>query len=186
MALLSKVPGMRVLAPSSAQELAQMFHDAVDLVESGPIAIRYPRGAARQVTEAEVGSGLSARSVRSGTGTCIIAVGKMLETAEKAADELAADGIEVTVWDARCCAPLDPEMIADAATHGRVVTIEDGIRDGGIGMSIADAIYALRTETQVHVLGLPTKFIPHDPKSSAILARFGLDVDGRVAVARGT
>jgi 1-deoxy-D-xylulose-5-phosphate synthase len=184
MALLSKVPGMRVLAPSSAQELAQMFHDAMDLVESGPIAIRYPRGAARQVTEAEVGSGLSARSVRSGTGTCIIAVGKMLETAEKAADELAADGIEVTVWDARCCSPLDPEMIADAATHGRVVTIEDGIRDGGIGMSIADAIYALRTETQVHVLGLPTKFIPHDPKSSAILARFGLDVDGIVAVAR--
>ncbi len=44
MALLSKVPGMRVLAPSSAQELAQMFHDAVSLVESGPIAIRYPRG----------------------------------------------------------------------------------------------------------------------------------------------
>ena len=184
MALLSKVPGMRVLAPSSAQELAQMFHDAVSLVESGPIAIRYPRGAARQVTEAEVGSGLSARAVRSGTGTCIIAVGKMLETAEKAADELAADGIEVTVWDARCCSPLDPEMIADAATHSRVVTIEDGIRDGGIGMSIADAICALRTETEVHVLGLPTKFIPHDPKSSAILARFGLDVDGVVAVVR--
>ncbi len=184
MALLSKVPGMRVLAPSSAQELAQMFHDAVELVESGPVAIRYPRGAARQVTEAEVGSGLTARSVRSGTGTCIIAVGKMLETAEKAADELAADGIEVTVWDARCCSPLDPEMIADAATHSRVVTIEDGIRDGGIGMSIADAICSLRTETQVHVLGLPTKFIPHDPKSSAILARFGLDVDGVVAAAR--
>jgi 1-deoxy-D-xylulose-5-phosphate synthase len=184
MALLAKVPGMRVFAPSSAQELAQMLHDATTLVESGPVAIRYPRGAARQVTESEVGSGLSARRVRPGSGTCIIAIGKMLEVAEKAAEQLAPDGIEVTVWDARCCAPLDPEMIADGATHDRVITIEDGIRDGGIGMSIADAICALRTETEVHVLGLPTRFIPHDPKSQAILARFGLDVDSVVGLVR--
>jgi 1-deoxy-D-xylulose-5-phosphate synthase len=184
MALLSKVPGMRVLAPSSAQELAQMLHDAVALVGDGPIAIRYPRGAARQVGETEVGSGLSARRVRSGSGTCIVAVGKMLETAEKAADVLAEDGIEVTVWDARCCAPLDAAMIADAATHDRVVTIEDGIRDGGIGMSVGDAVCALRTHTEVSILGLPTKFIPHDPKSSAILSRFGLDVDGLVTTVR--
>ncbi len=186
MAMLAKVPGMRVLAPSSAQELSQMLHDATTLVESGPVAIRYPRGAARQVTEAEVGSGLSARKVVTGSGTCIIAVGKMLEVAEKAAGELAVDGIDVTVWDARCCAPLDAQMIADAATHSRVITIEDGIRDGGIGMSIGDAVCALRTDTQVTVLGLPTKFIPHDPKSTAILARFGLDVDNLVALVRAS
>jgi 1-deoxy-D-xylulose-5-phosphate synthase len=184
MALLSKVPGMRVLAPSSAQELAQMLHDATTLVDSGPIAIRYPRGAARQVGEHDVGSGLLARKVRSGSGTCIIAIGKMLETAEKAAEVLAADGVEVTVWDARCCAPLDPAMIADAATHDRVVTIEDGIRDGGIGMAIGDAVCSLHGSTELHVLGLPTKFIPHDPKSATILARFGLDVDGLVATVR--
>jgi len=184
MALLSKVPGMRVLVPSSAQELEQMLHDAMKIVESGPVAIRYPRGAARQVSEAEVGSGLSARKVRSGTGICIVSVGKMLETAEKAAAQLAADGIEVTVWDARCVAPLDTDMITDAATHDRLITIEDGIRDGGIGMAIADAVCALRTRTEAHVLGLPTKFIPHDPKSSAILARFGLDVESLVALAR--
>ncbi len=186
MAMLAKVPGMRVLAPSSAQELSQMLHDATTLVESGPVAIRYPRGAARQVTEAEVGSGLSARKVVTGSGTCIIAVGKMLEVAEKAAGELAVDGIDVTVWDARCCAPLDAQMIADAATHSRVITIEDGIRDGGIGMSIGDAVCTLRTDTQVTVLGLPTKFIPHDPKSTAILARFGLDVDNLVALVRAS
>jgi 1-deoxy-D-xylulose-5-phosphate synthase len=179
MALLSKVPGMRVLAPSSAQELAQMLHDAMTLVDAGPIAIRYPRGAARQVTEHEVGSGLSARKARKGSGTCIVAVGKMLEAAEKAAATLAADGVEVTVWDARCCAPLDPEMVADAAAHDRVITIEDGIREGGIGMSIADAVCSIDQSTHVDVLGLPTKFIPHDPKSDAILSRFGLDADQR-------
>ncbi|MGB0112054.1 MAG: 1-deoxy-D-xylulose-5-phosphate synthase [Ilumatobacteraceae bacterium] len=177
MALLSKVPGMRVLAPSSAQELAQMLHDATTLVESGPVAIRYPRGAARQVSEHEVGSGLSARRVATGTDGCIIAIGRMLETAEKAAAELADDGIHVTVWDARCCAPLDPEMIADAATFDHVATIEDGIRDGGIGMSIADAVCAIDPSTEVDKLGLPTKFIPHDPKSNAILARFELDAE---------
>ena len=185
MALLSKVPGMRVLAPSSAQELAQMLHDATELVDAGPIAIRYPRGAARQVSEHEVGSGLSARKARVGNGTtCIVAVGKMLETAEKAAAALSADGGEVTVWDARCCAPLDPELVADAAAHDRVVTIEDGIRDGGIGMAIADAVCSIDQSTHVDVLGLPTKFIPHDPKSDAILSRFGLDVDGIVALVR--
>ena len=187
MALLSKVPGMRVLAPSSAQELAQMLHDAMSLADAGPIAIRYPRGAARQVSEHEVGSGLTARKAVTGSGTvCIVAVGKMLDTAEKAAAVLAAGGIEVTVWDARCCAPLDPDMIVDAAAHDRVITIEDGIRDGGIGMSVADAVCSIDQSTHVDVLGLPTKFIPHDPKSDAILARFGLDVDSLVSLVRSS
>jgi len=185
MALLSKVPGMRVLAPSSAQELAQMLHDATTLADAGPIAIRYPRGAARQVSEHEVGSGLAARKAVTGSGSvCIVAVGKMLDTAEKAAATLAAGGVEVTVWDARCCAPLDPDMIADAAAHDRVITIEDGIRDGGIGMSVADAVCSIDQSTHVDVLGLPTKFIPHDPKPDAILSRFGLDVDSLVSLVR--
>jgi 1-deoxy-D-xylulose-5-phosphate synthase len=184
MAILSKVPGMRVLAPSSAQELAQMLHDAASLVESGPIAIRYPRGAARMVGEHEVGSGLSARKSRSGSTICIIGIGKMLEAAEKAADVLAEDGVEVTVWDARCCAPLDSEMIADAVLHDHVITIEDGIRDGGIGLSIADEVCALDSSTRVQVLGLPTEFLPHDPKSANIHARYGLDADSIVALVR--
>ena len=177
MALLAKVPGMRVLAPSSAQELAQMLHDAMSLADTGPVAIRYPRGAARQVSEHEVGSGLSARLVRrsESASTCVIAIGRMLETAERAADTLAERGIEVTVWDARSCAPLDPAMIADAARHARVFTIEDGVRAGGIGMSVADEVCAVESATDVHVLGLPTKFLPHDPKSANIHARFGLD-----------
>ena len=73
------------------------------------------------MTESEVGSGLSARKVVTGSGTCIIAIGKMLETVEKAAEELAADGIDVTVWDARCCAPLDAQMIAGYAAARRLV-----------------------------------------------------------------
>jgi 1-deoxy-D-xylulose-5-phosphate synthase len=177
MALLAKVPGMRVLAPSSAQELAQMLHDAMGLADTGPVVIRYPRGTARQVSEHEVGAGLSARLVRrsDAASTCIVAIGSMLDTAERAADTLAERGIEVTVWDARSCAPLDAAMIADAARHARVFTIEDGVRAGGIGMSIAAEVCTVDPATDVQVLGLPTKFLPHDPKPSNIHARFGLD-----------
>ena len=180
MALLSKVPGMRVLAPSSAQELAQMMHDAVSLTDAGPVAIRYARGAARQVAEHQVGSGLSARRVRSADdpsgAVCIVAVGKLLENAEAAADRAVEAGHDVTVWDARCVAPLDPEMIADAARHAKVVTVEDGIRAGGVGMSVADLVGAIDPAVPVEVLGLPTQFIPHDPQPRNIHARFGLDV----------
>ena len=184
MALLSKVPGMRVLAPSSAQELQVMLHDAMSLADEGPVMIRYPRGAARQVGELEVGTGLSARRQRSGDDVCVLAVGRMLAAAEKAADVLAAEGRSITVWDVRSCAPLDPEMIADAARHRAVVTIEDGVREGGIGMSIADRVHGITPTTHVEVLGIPTRFIPQ-AKPDRILAQLGLDADGVVAAIRG-
>ncbi|WP_040492431.1 1-deoxy-D-xylulose-5-phosphate synthase [Ilumatobacter nonamiensis] len=190
MALLSKVPGMRVLVPSSAQELAQMLHDATSLADDGPVAIRYPRGAARQVSEHEVGVGLHGRKVIEAadpeSSVCVVAIGKMLETAEKAAAVLAEQGVEVTVWDARSCTPLDPDLIADAARHRHVVTIEDGIRDGGIGMAIATEVCEIDGSVPVTPLGLPTKFHPHDPKAGNIHARYGLDVDGLVATVRST
>ncbi len=107
--------------------------------DSGPVVIRYPRGAARQVDANEVGSGLHAARLRCGGDVCLLAVGRMLEHALKAAERAGRrDGIEATVWDVRSCAPLDPEMIADAAAHRAVVTVEDGIRAGGIGMAMAD------------------------------------------------
>jgi 1-deoxy-D-xylulose-5-phosphate synthase len=183
MALLSKVPGMRVLAPSSAQELHQMLDDASNLADSGPVVIRYPRGSARQVDENEVGRGLEAQKIRGGDDICILAVGRMLEHALRAADELAAEGTEATVWDVRSCAPLDPDMIADAATHAAVMTVEDGIRDGGIGMAMFDLIGDIEPAVPVHVLGVPTRFLPHgEPKQ--ILAQLGLDGPGLAATAR--
>ncbi|MCX6527152.1 MAG: 1-deoxy-D-xylulose-5-phosphate synthase [Actinobacteria bacterium] len=184
MALLSKVPGMRVLAPSSVQELQQMFHDAMTLANDGPVVIRYPKGAARQVDEHDVGSGLLARTLRNGDGSlCILAVGKMVGAALLAAQQLADNSINATVWDVRSCSPLDPAMIANASTHAHVITIEDGIRDGGIGIAMADAITLLHTNASVSVLGLPTQFIPQ-AKPAVILARLGLDADGIVKTAQ--
>jgi 1-deoxy-D-xylulose-5-phosphate synthase len=178
MALLAKVPGMRVLAPSSAPELQQMLHDAIALADSGPVVIRYPKGMARPVHTEDVGRGTEARRLREGDGSVtILAIGKLVGPALKAADALATSRIDATVWDVRCCAPLDPAMIADAARHGAVVTCEDGIREGGIGMSIAAAVGAVAPAVPVRVLGVPTRFIPQ-AKPDAILARLGLDADG--------
>jgi 1-deoxy-D-xylulose-5-phosphate synthase len=187
MALLSKVPGMRVLAPSSAQELQQMLHDALSLADEGPVLIRYPKGKANQVTEHEVGSGLEARRLRAGDGTiCLLAVGKMVEAAGRAVEQLAAGGIDATLWDVRCAAPLDPLMIRDAATHSMVVTVEDGIRDGGVGTMIADKIHHIDRPDplpHVEVLGVPTRFIPQG-KPDKILARLGLDANGIASTVR--
>lgn len=187
MVLLTKVPGMTVLAPSSYQELQAMLHDAIKLAE-GPVAIRWPKTAARNVNSDEVGVGFSARRWREGPDVCLIGAGKMLEAALDAAEILAAEGIEATVWDPRAVSPLDPELIANAAAHPLVVSIEDGYRDGGVGSLIASevdrhCVDAGASAPPVVALGVPTSFIPH-AKPDAILAELGLDAEGIAAEVR--
>ena len=182
MVLLSKIPGITMFAPSSYQELQVMLADAIDIT-TGPVSIRWPKTAAPSVSESEVGLGLRARRVRAGNRVCIIGVGKMLEAALGAADLLEADGIDATVWDPRVVRPLDAAMTADAATHDLVITVEDGLREGGVGMSIRDAVEAERTGTRVRVLGVPTRHIPHG-KPDAILTALGLDAHGVAAQIR--
>ena len=182
LALFTKVPGMTVMAPSSAQELHQMLHDALELCD-GPVMIRYPKGQARQVGDLEVGLGLRAKQLRAGDGrVCVLALGKMVGNAERAVATLADEGVDATLWDIRVAKPLDPAMIADAARHDVVVTVEDGIREGGVGALVLDAIDQLgraehRPAPAVEVLGVPIEFLAHG-KPDQILARLGLDADG--------
>ena len=183
MALLAKVPGMRVLAPSSAQDLQQMLHDAFTLVNDGPVVIRYPKGVVRNVEPTDIGSGLLAREIRTSANkkVCILAIGKMVGNALQAAELLHQDGIETSVWDVRSCKPLDPKMIHEAAQYQFVLTFEDGIRDGGIGSSIADEV-GLESAKQTHsprvyTFGIPTEFIAQ-AKPDAILKQLQLDAQG--------
>lgn len=188
MVLLSKVPGMTMFAPSSYQELQQQLHDALEIT-SGPVALRWAKTACPHVEEGEVGSGLRGRKVRSGTDVCLVGVGKMLATCVEAAAVLEEEGISATVWDPRVVHPLDPALVADAASHAAVVCIEDGYRDGGIGMTLRDEVEELTLDRPVaerptvRVLGVPTRYIAH-AKPDAILADLGLDVAGVVADAR--
>ncbi|MFA5565368.1 MAG: 1-deoxy-D-xylulose-5-phosphate synthase [Acidimicrobiia bacterium] len=186
MVLMSKVPGMTVLAPSSYQELQVMMRDAVELA-TGPVAIRYPKTAARNVNESELGSGFHARKWAQGTDVCILSVGKMLEASLEAATLLADQGLSATVWDVRAVTPLDQDMIANALEHPHVITVEDGYRDGGAGSLIADAVSTMALDRgvlapPVSVLGVPTSFI-QQAKPDVILSRLGLDAPGIAAEA---
>jgi len=178
------VPGMTVFAPSSAQDLQVMLGVALALTD-GPSAIRFPKGAARQVPIESVGSGLAARQVRAGDDVCLLAVGRMVEAAEEAAALLAVQGVAAAVWDVRVVKPLDPAMIRAAAAAPLVVTVEDGIREGGAGSAIADAIAAVeesRAAPPVVVLGTPVEYLAHGHPAQ-ILANLGLDGPGIAAAA---
>ena len=179
MALLTKVPGMCVMAPSSYQEMEVMLAQALDMTE-GPVAIRWPKTAARHVPENEVGRGLAGRKLRNGTDVCLLSVGKMLDAAEEAAERLEARGVSASVWDVRVVAPLDQVMLHDAFTHSLVITVEDGIRAGGAGSSVASALSELEADGKappVRNLGIPIAYLPHG-KPDEILAACGLDAAG--------
>ena len=160
-----------------------MLEEALSL--AGPSAIRFPKTPARQARDGAVGAGLAARQVHRGDGTvCLLAVGKLVEAAEEAAGKLAADGVDATVWDVRVVSPPDPVMLADAAAHGLVVTMEDGIRVGGAGTFLVDAMRALpeidHPLPPVCVLGVPPRYIPQG-RPDGILADLGLDGPGIAA-----
>jgi len=179
MALGLAIPGMTVFAPSSAPEVEVMLAEALTL--DGPSMIRFPKTPAPWVPPDTVGTGLHARKVRTGDGSvCVLAVGKMVTAAEEAARLLEAEGIELTVWDVRVVSDPDPAMLADAGGHAVVITAEDGVRQGGAGMFIADALRASATQGSappIISLGIPRAFIPQD-KPDRILARLGLDGAG--------
>ena len=181
LALLTKVPGLTLFAPSSYEEVAVMLEEAMRIT-SGPVALRWPKTAARHAVDAAVGHGRNARRVRTGSEVCILAVGKMVEAAEEAADLLEARDVRATVWDVRTIPP-DPKMLADARTHGLVVTAEDGIAEGGVGALLAAALGALEAETPpptTIALGTPSAYLPHG-KPAALLANLGLDGPGIAA-----
>jgi 1-deoxy-D-xylulose-5-phosphate synthase len=184
MVLALAVPGMTVFAPSSAEDLEQMLETALGL--DGPSTVRFPTTTPRHVGPERLGSGMEALRLRHGDGSvCLLAVGKMVGVCEKAADLLAAEGIDATVWDVRVVSPADPAMLQDACRHRLVVTAEDGLRVGGAGTHLADGLQAVAAAIRipcppVTTLGTPRSYIPHGHPDE-VLAELGLDAVGIAA-----
>jgi 1-deoxy-D-xylulose-5-phosphate synthase len=181
LALTLSVPGMTVFAPSSAEDLEAMLATALDL--PGPASIRFPKTPPRHVAPDQVGLGLEARRVRTGEGTvCLLGVGKLVSACEEAAALLAAEGVEATVWDVRVVSPPDPAMLDDAVRHRLVVTVEDGVRVGGAGTFLGDALGSAAEAAGVPAppvvtLGIGREFIAQGEVDD-ILAALGLDGPG--------
>jgi len=167
LAYLCCLPGIVVMAPSDEAEMMHMVATSA-AIDDRPSCIRYPRGEGVGVdlpekgTVLEIGKG---RIVREGKTVAILSLGGRLQEALKAADDLSARGISVTVADARFAKPLDEDLIARlATTHEILITIEEGA-PGGFG---AHVLQLMSTEglldgaVRVRVMTLPDKMIDHD------------------------
>lgn len=158
-AYLSSVPGMRILCPTSFSELREMLRYAV-LKLSGPVAVRYPRGGEGDfsgncgVTDAAV--------IREGKDLTIIAYGTMVNEALKAADLLAAKGVDARILKLNSILPLDVEtVLACAKESGRLLVAEECVDTGCVGRRIASEL-ALHDVGNVKVVlaNLGDQFIP--------------------------
>jgi 1-deoxy-D-xylulose-5-phosphate synthase len=186
-AYLSCLPNMTVMAAADEADLVHMVATAA-AHDSGPIALRYPRGEGVGVDMPERGEPLpigKGRVVREGTRIAILSLGTRLGEALKAAEELAARGLSTTVADARFAKPLDRELILKlAATHKLLITIEEGAA-GGFGAHVLTMLAeagALESGLKVRTMTLPDKFQDHD-KPERMYAAAGLDAKGIVAKA---
>ena len=189
-AYLACLPNMTVMAASDEAELVHMVATAA-AHDSGPIALRYPRGEGVGVDLPKQGEVLpigKGRVVREGSRIAILSLGTRLQEALKAAEELAARGLSTTVADARFAKPLDRELILRlAATHKLLITIEEGAA-GGFGAHVLTLLSdagALEHGLKVRTMTLPDKFQDHD-KPERMYAAAGLDAKGIVAKAIAT
>lgn len=175
------VPHLRVLAPSNEAELVHALHTALTL--GGPFAIRYPRGSAEGVPlpdeprALEVGK---AQVVREGRDVAILAFGCTVARALDAAELLSQQGIDARVVDMRWVKPLDAEAIAAAARTKLVVTVENGIVEGGVGEGVLGELARQGLKPKVLTLGIPDTFVPQG-KVELLLADLGLDAEGIAA-----
>lgn len=161
---LSMIPGMVVLASSNAQEFIQMLKFAHTYNE-GPIAIRYPRGAAlfcnKELAPIELGKAVVEKA---GEKIALIGIGDAFNDASAVYDMIRADFPEVNPYliDARFAKPLDTELLDKIQPKvDTIFTFENNSLIGGFGSRIKDHYGA--DDIKIYSFGLPDKFVPHGP-----------------------
>lgn len=174
-AYLRHIPNLKVLAPATPGRLKPMLEFALGV--NGPVAIRYPRGSASvkgQIETAPIEDGKS-EMLREGGDLAIISIGSMAETALKVSDLLAKKHVKAAVIDARFVKPIDKGLLFSIFnTTRRVVTIEDGVLNGGFGSAVLETIEDTGLkDIKVKRFGLPDKFIEHG-KREELFAKYNL------------
>lgn len=159
---LSVIPNMTIMAPKNKWELSDMMKFAV--AYDGPIALRYPRGAAydglkeiRQPIELA-----KSELIRKGSTVAIMALGSMVKTAVDVVKLLEAEGISATLINARFAMPFDKEAIKELpAEHSLLVTMEENVQSGGFGEHVTEYVKTNGIALEVLTVALPDCYVEH-------------------------
>jgi 1-deoxy-D-xylulose-5-phosphate synthase len=176
LAYLRSIPGMRIMAPASREQLEDALHTALAL-KGGPVALRYPRGEAPEQHEQETAGADrapqllpvgTATRLREGTDVSLLAVGRMVAPALEAARLLAERGIEAAVYNMLWVKPVDVDAVLQAAAAPLVVTLEEGTVVGGFGSAVLEALARASAEgapprppARILNIGVPDGFVGH-------------------------
>ena len=167
LACLRPIPQLTIAAPMDEWELRNMMYTA-QLPGQGTVVIRYPRGLSvhadwhNDFEPLEVGKG---RCLREGKDVAILSIGHIGNSALAAAAQLETKGVSVAVYDMRYLKPIDTGLLDTIANQGfrRIVTVEDGVRKGGLGSAVLEYFAENGIMLPVTVLGIPDTFVTHGP-----------------------
>ena len=165
LAALRPIPNLTICSPMDEHELRRMMYTA-QLPDKGPFVIRYPRGCGVltdwrcKLEEIPVGKG---RKLRDGSDVAVLTIGpigndvlRVIETLEVRNER------SVAHYDMRFLKPLDEEILHEVGRHfKRIVTVEDGVRTGGLGTAVLEWMSDHGYSPQVTRLGLPDNFVEH-------------------------
>jgi 1-deoxy-D-xylulose-5-phosphate synthase len=181
MAMLRIVPGLRLAAPRDEDTLRAALRAAVD-IDDGPSVVRYPKGALSDpipAIDSVDGVDILARHDEGSLDTVgdaadarprvlVVGIGPMASTALDVADLLAQHGIRSTVVDPRWVLPVPVALVKLVGEHDHVVTIEDGLVDGGIGSLLARRAADAGLGATVQTFGVPSAFLDHASRDQII------------------
>lgn len=174
LALLQVVPHIRLAAPRDATRLREELAEAL-AVDNAPTVIRFPKGSVGTDIDAvrRCSDGVDVLLEAAHKDVLIVAIGSFAQLGLEVAARLAQQGIGATVIDPRWVVPVPTSIIEMARDHRLVITLEDGVRVGGIGTRIRQDLRSAGVDTAVDELGLPDEFIDHATREE-ILAEAGL------------
>lgn len=169
LALLHIVPHIRIAAPRDAERLREELEEAV-AIDDGPTVIRYPKGEVGDTIEAieRTADGVDVLARSGDEDVLLIGIGPFARMALDVAERLGAQGIGATVIDPRWVVPVADSIVDLARRHRLVITIEDGIRVGGIGTRVRQVLREAGVDTAVDELGLPDEFIDHASREQVL------------------
>ncbi len=173
MAFLQVVPGLRLAAPRDAVTMRALLREAV-AVDDAPTVVRYPTGAVgADVAAVDNIDGVDVLRRSEHAAVLLVSVGAMAEMCLDVAERCAQQGIAVTVVDPRWVKPIPDAVVRLAGEHRLVVTVEDGVRNGGVGSAVAQAMRDARVGTPLRDFGVPSQFLDHG-KRAEVLVEIGL------------